>query len=269
MLRSLLIKLPALLLAIAALALGHDAWAWVLAAMALGAGAVLLVWQLFHPNAKLWARTVSSAADSRAQVALTFDDGPDPDFTPQVLDILRERGVRAAFFVVGERAEQHPELLARAAREGHIIGNHSHSHGLDFHFKLWRAARRELDACDAVIERVIGHRPALFRSPQGFKNPALGDVLRERGKLCVGWQARGFDAIERRAEIIERRVLSAVRAGSVVLLHDGSGLNGTHDRSPTIEALPKIIDALRARGLSLVRLDELLDVDAYVTPKRL
>jgi peptidoglycan-N-acetylglucosamine deacetylase len=259
----MLIKVPSLALAAALLCSGWGPWAWAGALLSLVVGAGVLLWLVFDPNAAFWAPTRSRAAGDEQAVALTFDDGPDPTFTPRVLEILREKGVPAAFFVVGERVEQHPELVARIDREGHLVGNHSHRHGLDFHFRLWAAARRELAACDEAIGRAIGRRPALFRSPQGFKNPALGDVIRERGLLAVGWQARGFDARSGDAAEIERRVLAQVRPGGIILLHDGAGLHGTLDRSPTLEALPRIIDALRGRGLSIVRLDELLGVEGY------
>jgi peptidoglycan/xylan/chitin deacetylase (PgdA/CDA1 family) len=173
--------------------------------------------------------------------------------------------VKAAFFLVGDRVEKYPDLVARIHREGHLAANHSHRHGFAFPFLLAGAAGREIDACNAAIARVIGATPRLFRAPLGFKNPALGDALRRRGMVAVGWQARGYDAVERSAEAITRRVLAQVRPGGVVLLHDGAGLGGTSDRRPTLEALPGILDGLRARGLDLVRLDALLEEEPYQT----
>lgn len=263
MLRSLIIKLPALTLALLAPWLIPGAGGWALSLLALAVGTTLVLGLVLSPNASFWAPTRYQAPARSNAVALTFDDGPDPQFTPQVLEVLAARGVKAAFFVVGERVEQHPELVARIHREGHLIANHSHRHGLDFHFRLWSAVEREIASCNAAIAGVIGQVPTLFRSPQGFKNPALGDVLRRQRMLAVGWQARGYDAVERSAEAIERRVLAQVKPGGVVLLHDGAGLHGTLDRSPTLAALPRIIDELRSRGLDLVRLDALLGVTAY------
>jgi peptidoglycan/xylan/chitin deacetylase (PgdA/CDA1 family) len=263
MLRSMLIKVPTLLAVAAILLLGSGPLAWLGAAAALLAGLGLLGWQIFHPNAGLWAKTLWRASAPVNAVALTFDDGPDPAFTPEVLRILAEKGAPATFFVVGSRALAHPEILARIDAAGHLVENHSHSHDLRFHFHLWGPLRRELAACNAAIRAAIGREPALFRSPQGFKNPALGDVLRERGMTAVGWQVRGFDAVGTDARAIEARIVAGALPGGVVLMHDGSGLNGTADRTPTLEALPRIIDALRARGLELVRLDALLGVEAY------
>ena len=266
MLRSLLIKLPALALALLGPWLIPGVGGWLLSLAALTIGTALVMALVLHPNVSFWAPTRFRSATPSNAVALTFDDGPDPQFTPQILELLAARGVKAAFFVVGERVERYPELVARIDREGHLIANHSYHHGLDFHFRLWSSVEREIASCNAAIAAVIGKVPTLFRSPQGFKNPALGDVLRRRHMLAVGWQARGFDALERDAGTIEQKVLAQVKPGGVVLLHDGAGLHGTLDRSPTLTALPRIIDELRGRGLHLVRLDQLLDVPAYQSP---
>jgi peptidoglycan/xylan/chitin deacetylase (PgdA/CDA1 family) len=118
-------------------------------------------------------------------------------------------------------------------------------------------------ACNEAIRTAIGKEPLLFRSPQGIKNPALGDVLLETGMTAIGWQVRGLDALPQSAPEIVERVVRGARPGSVILLHDGSGLGGTRNREPTLEALPRLIDALRADGLSFVRLDTLLGVRAY------
>ncbi len=266
MLRSLLIKIPTLLLAAAAAWWRPGAEGLALASLTLAAGTALLLLLVLHPNASLWAPTRSRARGPSRAVALSFDDGPDPDFTPPLLDLLATRGVKAAFFLVGERVEKHPDLVERIHREGHLAANHSHRHGLAFPFLLAAAAGKEIDACNAAIARVIGAAPRLFRAPLGFKNPALGDALRRRGMVAVGWQARGYDAVEPSAEVIARRVLARLRPGGVVLLHDGAGLGGTADRRPTLEALPEIIDGVRARGLDFVRLDVLLDEAPYQPP---
>lgn len=220
-------------------------------------------WGVFRVNSSIWARTLWRSPSPRQAVALTFDDGPDPAFTPRVLDILREKGAPAAFFLVGGRADEHPELVRRIQAEGHLVGNHSFSHAAAINFGLHGSLRREIDRCQAVIRRLTGRIPAFYRPPHGFKNPALGDVLEDCGMIAVGWQVRGFDAVRGDAAGIGDRILKRVKPGGVLLLHDGSGLQGTADRSATLEALPRIIDGLRERGLELVRLDDLLGRPAY------
>lgn len=261
--RSLWIKIPVLLGATTAwVRLEGPLALAVTAAIVLG-GVALLLAIVLHPNSSLWAKTLWRAPRDTNAVALTFDDGPDPSATPAIVKILADRGIRAAFFVVGERARAHPEIVAQLHEAGHLVCNHTDTHTVRFHFGLWGAVRRELRACNEAIAAVIGREPAFFRSPQGHKNPALCDVLREMGMTAIGWQVRGLDSVFGDADAIVRRVVRGARAGGVIALHDGTGYGGRSDRTPTIEALPHIIDGLRARGLTFRRLDELLELEPY------
>jgi peptidoglycan/xylan/chitin deacetylase (PgdA/CDA1 family) len=263
MLRSLLLKVPMAVAALAALVLGPSSWAGLGALAVLAVGAGLLAWQVFDVNGDWWVPTLWRARRPLDAVALTFDDGPDPEFTPRVLEILRAKDVPAAFFVIGSRARKRPDLLAQIDAAGHLVGNHTDQHGIWFHFGLWPTIRREIAACNAAIHAAIGKEPLLFRSPQGFKNPALGDVIREMGLSAIGWQVRGLDSIESDADKIVRRIASRVHAGGVVQMHDGSGVIGPKTRAATLEALPRVIDAIRASGLEFVRLDALLGIAPY------
>jgi peptidoglycan/xylan/chitin deacetylase (PgdA/CDA1 family) len=265
--KSMLVKLPAVAVALAFLVFAPSPLRWIGAALALLAGAVVVMRIVFDINSSFWAPTLWRAPRPTNAVALTFDDGPDPEFTPRVLRILAEKKVPAAFFVVGRRADAHPELLAETVRGGHLVAGHTYNHDLSFHFRLWGGVRREIDACNRAIVRAIGREPLLFRSPQGFKNPALGDVLREQGLTAVGWQVRGLDAIERDPEAIFHRIVRGAKPGGVIAMHDGGGLLGTQSRQPTLDALPRVIDALRASGLEFARLDALLDVEPYRQPR--
>lgn len=262
MLKSLWIKVPTLALSVLAYVL-IGGWLGALAATGVFmAGTALLLAVVFHPNASWWARTVWRS-DHNQHVALTFDDGPDPDSTLEIARILADHDIRAAFFVVGERAEKHPDVVAELHSAGHLVCNHTQTHAMSFHFSLWDTARRELRACNATIKSVIGHEPALFRSPQGFKNPALGDVLGELDMTAVGWQVRGLDSMRGDPDAITARIVRGAEPGGVIMLHDGSGYGGRVDRSGTIAALPRIIEGLRERGLEFTRLDDLLGVQAY------
>ena len=265
MLKSLVIKVPAALAAIAIVAIGRGMAAWVgaLAVLCLGAG--VLAWLVFDVNSSFWAKTLWRAEGSPKTVALTFDDGPDPRYTPRVLEILEAKHVPAAFFVIGANARAHPELLARIDGAGHLVANHTDRHGWGFHFALWSSVRRELLACNAAIAKAIGKEPALFRSPQGFKSPALGDVLRDLGLLAIGWQVRGLDSVERSSVKIAERIASRVKAGGVVQMHDGAAQFAVKSREGTLGALPEVIDRIRAAGLEFVRLDALLGVQPYRT----
>ena len=269
MLKSLWIKLPTLVLAILVIALVDRPQAWWLAGGILLLGTVVLVHLVCSVRSSFLVRTLWRAPEATDSIALTFDDGPDPAYTNRVLDILKKHDVPAAFFVVGHRVRAHPELLLRVHSEGHVIGNHTENHSMFLHCRLWSKQRREITACNEAIEAVIGCAPTMFRSPHGFKNPALADVVRETSMTVVGWQVRGCDAVSSDPGAIEARVVNSAQRGGIILLHDGSGLGGTHDRSATLAALPAIIRRLRAKGLRFVRLDDLLGIKPYLAQQQL
>ena len=261
MAKALAIEALAALGVFAALWFGDAPTSWSIAGLIAFLAFSLIAWGVFDVNSSLWAPTLWRVPGVNA-VALTFDDGPDPEFTPCVLEILTREKVTATFFVVGERARVNQDLLRDIDRRGHLIGNHSYSHAWNINFALHTGLTREICRCNEAIEAAIGKRPQYYRAPHGFKNPALGDVLAKHAMTCVGWQVRGFDAVRSDADAIARRLVLKAKAGGILLLHDGSGLQGTRDRSATLEALPVIIDGLRARGLVFKRLDDLAALPA-------
>ncbi len=263
MTKALAIKVLAVAGVFFALWFGTPPGSYIIAGAIITVALALICWGVFDVNSSLWAPTFWRAQGKQA-VALTFDDGPDEQFTPRVLEILAREKVPACFFAVGERAQAKPEILRAIAAAGHIIGNHSHTHAWNINFALHGRLRREVAACGDAVKAAIGRTPAFYRAPFGFKNPALGDVLAEQGLACIGWQVRGFDAVGGTPEGIARRIVFKARAGGVLLLHDGAGLQGTSDRSATLAALPMIIEGLRARGFEFKRLDELLELPAYM-----
>lgn len=218
---------------------------------------------VLNPKSSFYVPTLFRAEEHSDCIALTFDDGPDPRYTMKILDQLERENIRAAFFVVGTRAKDYPDLIKAIIERGHILGNHSHRHGMSFHFSGPKSLHRELDAFDSVMQSVTGRRCQLFRAPQGFRTPLLADVLKARKLNCIAWSARGYDAVERNPAKIIQAIQKDLRGGGIVLLHDGGGLGGSENRSGTIEALPLLIEGIRARGLKFERLDRLLGVEAY------
>ncbi len=263
MLKAIAIKLAAIAAVVASLVLLPFPWGWVGACASLALALGVIAWAVFNVNSSIWARTLWRSPVPAKAVALTFDDGPDPEFTPRVLDLLKDKGVKATFFCVGARVRRHPALAKRIAQEGHTLGNHSDTHAVWINFSLHGKLRREIRDCNNAIEAATGVKPCLYRAPHGFKNPALGDVLGQEGMVAVGWQVRGFDAVVTDAARIAERIVDSARPGGVILLHDGAGLQGTSDRNATLEALPVVIDGLRARGLEIVALDTLLGSKVY------
>ncbi|MHC4841018.1 MAG: polysaccharide deacetylase family protein [Planctomycetota bacterium] len=236
----------------------------------IAAGCVLLLmvgviaWGVFHPNSPLWAFTYWKAPIESDSIALTFDDGPDAEFTPKLLGILREKDVKAAFFVIGENAQKAPAVLKQIVDAGHILGNHSHTHETLINVFRRTKLKTNILGCNAVIEDLAGVKPRMYRPPFGFKNPATGDVLNDLKMICIGWQVRAFDGVSGNAKSIAMRILKKAKPGGVLLMHDGAGPQGKSDRSATLEALPLIIDGIRERGFSFVRLDELLEQKPYL-----
>jgi peptidoglycan/xylan/chitin deacetylase (PgdA/CDA1 family) len=179
-------------------------------------------------------------------VRLTFDDGPVRANTPRVLNVLSSYRVKATFFVIGRQARLYPRLVKREYREGHSVQNHTYTHP-DLTTLGPVETRRELRATNRVIEAAGVPRPHRFRPPKGVTNARVRSVGASLGLIQTLWSVDPHDWANPPASVICRRVVSNVRPGSIVLLHDGSGVN-------TVEALPCIIKRLRAQGYGFGKL---------------
>jgi peptidoglycan/xylan/chitin deacetylase (PgdA/CDA1 family) len=223
----------------------------------LGIGAVLLggaAHGAFYRNSPIFGRPITRLATDDRAVALTFDDGPNPDATPLVLDALATRGVKATFFVLGRHAERWPELVRRVADEGHSIGNHGYFHR-KLHLKSPGYVRRDLELGTQAIEIASRVRPSLFRAPHGFRSPWVTSIARSLGQRTVGWSLGVWDSDRPGVEAIATRAVEGARPGSIVLLHDGDGYDPSGDRVQTARALPLIVDRLLAQGYRFDLLD--------------
>lgn len=187
-------------------------------------------------------------------VALTFDDGPSPASTPKILDLLDAAKVKATFFVIGQKAERHPELVREILDRGHAVAMHSYAHHRLFSLKSGRYVRDDLKKALAVLEEITGEAPVLFRPPIGHTNPTIARVVRELGLEVVGWSVRALDGVAAAdARKVAARVKRGLRDGAIVLMHDAAE---REDREPaSVAALPAILDAMAARNLPGVRVD--------------
>lgn len=210
-------------------------------------------------------------AGGEHQVAITFDDGPDPTWTPRVLDVLRGKGVKAAFFLVGQQAENYPGLVRQLVDEGHEIGSHTYTH-TNLALCSEQRVRLELDATERLIESITGRSTTLFRPPYNADSrpSQLSEIVpleiaQDLNYLTVLESIDPEDWAQPGADVILQRIKQQRKAGSIILLHDAGG-----DRSQTVEALPRIIDYLRARGDQIVPLSQLIgaDRDAVNPPMR-
>jgi peptidoglycan/xylan/chitin deacetylase (PgdA/CDA1 family) len=184
-------------------------------------------------------------------VALTFDDGPDPVYTPQILSVLQSEGAVGTFFVLGKRAERYPELVRQELALGNAIGNHSYSHP-DLGRTSQEVIEQELLSTEAVISQIAGHNTKWFRPPKGSVSSLLVSIVAAKGYRMVLWDIDPWDWSKPSPEAIYQRVVTKVKPGAVILLHDGGG-----DRSQTVSALPMIIELLRSQGYYFVTLDQL------------
>jgi peptidoglycan/xylan/chitin deacetylase (PgdA/CDA1 family) len=214
---------------------------------------------IFVQGAGLFARPILAVEPARAagKLCLTFDDGPHPESTRAVAELLESRGHRGTFFFIGRRAEAHPELIAELVRRGHGLGNHSyqHSHATPF-FAVPRLAA-DLERAQALFARAAGVRPRWFRAPVGILSPRVVGAARQAGLALVGWSASARDGVHTSVDAAAARLIRAARPGAILVLHDGAEQEG---RAPiAAQVLAHLLDELDRRALKSVTLDELLD----------
>jgi peptidoglycan/xylan/chitin deacetylase (PgdA/CDA1 family) len=206
---------------------------------------------VIHPRCDLYLPLHWRIPGSPPAVALTYDDGPDPENTPRLLDLLAEAGAHATFFVVGDAVRRHPAILRRILDQGHAVGLHSDTH--DRRFNLWSATRvaADLQRCQASIADAGGREPPiLFRPPMGLKNPLVAAAVRRLGLRCVTWSAGGGDGATRSGDAVYARCAAGLRPGGIILLHDGSEAAHPQARPHAVPISRRLLAALTQRGLA-------------------
>jgi len=242
-------------------------WTWVLAALALN-HAVLTAVGLWPRSTALGENLVRlpATAAARREVALTIDDGPEPEVTPAVLELLEAAGARATFFCIAERALRHPELVREIVRRGHSVQNHSHGHRHDFSLLGPRGFAREIQAAQSALFDLTGEAPRFFRAPAGLRNPFLAPVLHRMGLVLASWTRRGFDTRERDPQRVLQRLTRGLAAGDILLLHDGHCARDVQGRAVILSVLPALLARLRQQGLVPVTLTQSLGAARSATP---
>ncbi len=201
----------------------------------------------FHRNSPVFGSVLGKLPTNENVVALTFDDGPNPDATPMILDALREKDVKATFFILGRHAERWPDIVLRIAHEGHQIGNHGYFHR-KLHFKRPFYVRQDIKLGKRAIERAGAPAPTWFRAPHGFRNPWVNSIADSMGERVAGWSLGVWDTDRPGVQEIVKRTVDGSKPGSIILLHDGDGYNPEGDRLQTAAAVPLIIDGLKSKG---------------------
>jgi peptidoglycan/xylan/chitin deacetylase (PgdA/CDA1 family) len=215
----------------------------------------LLAYGSISIRSGFYCRVICSFYSVDKVIALTFDDGPDEQVTPQVLDLLNRYDIKAAFFCVGSRVLQHPSLIERMDNEGHIVGSHSFSH--HFFFDLFPAKRmkEELVTTEKLVQRIIHKRLRLFRPPFGVTNPVLAGTLRKMNYHIIGWSFKSKDTVIRDEQKLYMRLIRKIGNAGIILFHD----NGPH----LVPALDKFIKYAQENEVRFERLDKILQIEAY------
>ena len=245
-----------------AAALGAAAWVpgalpWALGAVALNH--VLITGVGLTPRSRWLGANVTrlpAAAAARREVALTIDDGPDPEVTPRVLDLLDAHGQRATFFCIAERAAAHPGLAREIVARGHSVQNHTARHRHDFSFLGPRRYTAEIARAQAMLAGITGETPHCFRAPAGLRNPFLAPVLHRLGLVLVSWTRRGFDTRERDPGRVLARLTRDLAPGDILLLHDGNAARTAQGRAVVLDVLPRLFERFDNDGLRAVTLTQ-------------
>ncbi len=194
------------------------------------------------------------ASTARQEIALTFDDGPDADITPRVLDVLDAAGARATFFCVAQRARVHPVLVREIVARGHAVENHSFAHSPLLGFYSVKRLVRDIGAAQDALADITGAPPRFFRAPFGIRTPLTEPALAQLGLTCVAWNVRSFDSVDRDAARVAARIARKLAPGAIVLLHDGIELRHKASVPGVLAALPPLLQHVRHRGMRCVTL---------------
>lgn len=189
------------------------------------------------------------------EIAITFDDGPHPEFTPKVLDLLKTNNVKGTFFCIGKHIESYPELFKRIISEGHTIGNHTFNHENNFGFIKTKEVIKELESTNEIIEKISRLKVNLFRPPFGVTNPRIKRGVNTIGLQSIGWSIRSFDTTSKPKKTIVESIEKNLKKGDVILLHDTS--------EKSVEILEQLLLFLKQNKYESVTIDSLFNIKAY------
>jgi len=210
-------------------------------------------------SSKIWAgfyiKTVCSVKNKNKEIAITFDDGPDASLTPAILDVLEKYEIKAAFFCIGSKVYNSPEIVQMIDNKGHVLGNHSYSHS--HYFDFWTKTKMQNDIFEAenTIQEIIGKRVNFFRPPYGVTNPALSSALKKTQYKVIGWSLRSLDTTSKDVNLTLKRMKDKLKSGDIILLHDTTPF--------IIELLEDFIPWAINAGYKFVKLDQLTKLQAY------
>ncbi|HBG87483.1 MAG TPA: xylanase [Marinilabiliaceae bacterium] len=222
--------------------------------------ALLVVWLVVVVGFLMWASaSIASGVyvdalicnrRKKNMIALSFDDGPD-EATPQILDMLKEHQAKASFFIIGKKIAANKEVVLRMIAEGHTVGHHSWSHSPRFPLKSSKEIRKEIVCAQSTLEVLSGQKHSWFRPPYGVTNPMIANALKGLGLKVAGWSIRSLDTKDEAADVVYKRVVSRIKGGDIVLLHDTS--------ANILPLLERLLISIAERKMECVSIDSLVE----------
>ena len=206
-------------------------------------------------QSNFFAQAYCYANSLEKEIALSFDDGPNQEYTPQVLSTLAQYNASATFFVIGKNIQGNESILKQIDADGHSIGNHSYTHSFFVDFKGLQGFKNELNQTAESVFKIIGKRMKLFRPPYGVTTPHLVKASKVLNYSIIGWSIRSFDTTGDTVQNITRRVQSQIKPGAIILFHDASG--------KTIQVLKQTLNFAKENGYKIVSVEQLLKIKAY------
>ena len=209
----------------------------------------------FVVNSQFYVHTICSKANTNNEIAISFDDGPNKEITPKILDVLHKNNIFATFFCVGKRVIENKDVLLQIHQAGHMIGNHTYSHSKWFDLFSAKKMANEFDNTNKSIFQIIGTKPVYFRPPFGVTNPTMKRALRNYNFISIGWSLRSLDTVIKSKENVIERVVKRVKSGDIILFHDTVPI--------TTEIIDVFITTVISKGFKIVRLDDLINKKTY------
>ena len=208
-----------------------------------------------YVGSDFFIKIVCSAITDKKEIAISFDDGPATNYTPKILQLLKQDNIKATFFCIGNRIAGNENILKQIKDDGHIIGNHSYSHHFWFDMYSSKKMLDDLKQMDHEMEKVIGVKPKLFRPPYGVTNPNVKKAIINGGYIPVGWSVRSMDTVIKDEKKLLDKINKSIKPGAVFLFHDTS--------KTTLDALPAFMREVKNSGYAIIPLDKLLDLQPY------
>jgi len=234
------------------LSLGVPFYAYIILAVVYS---LVLFYGCYYVGSNFFLPVICSAKTDKKVISLSFDDGPAAGNTLRILQILKDNNAEAAFFCIGRHITNNQAIVKQVYDEGHLIGNHTFSH--HFWFDMFSAGKMlaDMHRMDKEVSNIIGKTPKLFRPPYGVTNPNLRKAILRGNYIPVGWSMRSMDTVIKDEKRLLNKVTGKIKPGAVFLFHDTS--------DATVAVLPAVINQIQAKGYTIVRLDKMLNLQAY------